>query len=112
MTHGTRARYQAGCHCLPCRAANADYFRQWYKAKQTGDTPLGTRIPAARTHILMKVIRTEGIANQEFASYMGWSGNYSRVKKAKRVTLRTALKVARFYRMRVTDSGADSCVSE
>ncbi|MGP5291660.1 hypothetical protein ACTXL6_16500 [Brachybacterium tyrofermentans] len=25
--HGTRARYQAGCPCTPCRAANAAYDR-------------------------------------------------------------------------------------
>jgi len=25
--HGTRARYVAGCHCLPCTAANRAYRR-------------------------------------------------------------------------------------
>ena len=26
--HGTLARYQSGCHCSPCRAANAKYERE------------------------------------------------------------------------------------
>lgn len=29
MTHGTRSRYQSGCDCLPCRAANASYKNSW-----------------------------------------------------------------------------------
>jgi hypothetical protein len=26
--HGTRARYQGGCHCGDCRTANRDYYRK------------------------------------------------------------------------------------
>lgn len=26
--HGTRSRYQAGCHCDDCRQANAEYHRR------------------------------------------------------------------------------------
>ena len=36
MDHGTRARYNRGCRCKPCTAANADYIQR-YRAngKQT-----------------------------------------------------------------------------
>ena len=27
--HGTRARYQRGCRCEPCREADRQYRRQW-----------------------------------------------------------------------------------
>lgn len=104
MTHGIRTTYLRGCRCVQCRSANAGYWLRWYHAKRSGKPLLGTRVNAARTHILMKVIRTEGISDPEFDALMGWWGHYSRVKRAKRVTLRTACKVARFYRLYVQDS--------
>lgn len=111
-THGTRARYQRGaCRCTRCRAANAAYWLAWYHAKQDGKPLLGTRINAARTHILMKVIRSEAISNGDLDDALDWWGNYARVRKAKRITLRTALKVARFYRLQVAlpfDSSANA----
>lgn len=33
--HGTRATYQAGCTCLPCRAANAHYVKTYIPANWT-----------------------------------------------------------------------------
>lgn len=32
--HGTRARYNQGCRCDRCRAANASYMRQFKKRKR------------------------------------------------------------------------------
>ena len=40
--HGTRSRYIAGCRCLPCRKANATYFREWRRnTGRSGDRPGG-----------------------------------------------------------------------
>ena len=35
--HGTRARYQSGCHCHPCTAANCTYQRV-YRERTTPRT--------------------------------------------------------------------------
>lgn len=104
--HGTRKMYRQGCHCTACRAANAAYWLRWYHAKQAGKPLLGTRISAARTHILMKVLRTEDVTHGELDADLGWWGHYARVRKARRVTLRTALKVSRYCRSRGADSGS------
>jgi hypothetical protein len=37
-SHGTRANYQAGCHCLPCRSAEAGYQASRAQAKAKGLT--------------------------------------------------------------------------
>lgn len=103
MTHGIRATYERGCRCTPCRAANARYWSHWFHARKSGKPLLGSRVNAARTHILMKVIRTEGISHGALDQDLAWWGHYSRVRNARTVTLRTALKVARYYRLRVAD---------
>jgi hypothetical protein len=37
LPHGSRARYVAGCHCAPCRAANTAYNTERAKARARGD---------------------------------------------------------------------------
>lgn len=32
--HGTRTMYLYGCRCDPCRQAEANYHRQWRKARK------------------------------------------------------------------------------
>jgi hypothetical protein len=50
MTHGTRQMYQrAGCHCLPCRAAEAGYRAALRRLHVLGKLPLGATIPARDT---------------------------------------------------------------
>lgn len=98
--HGTRRGYRAGCRCLPCRSANAVYEARRAAARLAGHPFLGSRVSAARTHILLKVIRTEGISNRRlgrelFGSYRA----YKRVHAEAQCELRTALKVQRFYRL-------------
>lgn len=107
--HATRASYQAGCRCVSCRSANAAYEVDYRRLKAEGRSSLGIRIPAARTHILMKVIRGEHWSNHRagrdlFGSYRA----YCKVRRASRVTLRTALRVGRFYRQMVLEPGESS----
>lgn len=106
MTHGTRRAYRQGCTCTLCRAANAAYWSTWYHAKRSGKPLLGTRIPAARTHILMKVIRTEDVSNHQLGrDLFGGYRAYKRIRRGCSVTLRTAFKVQRYYRLIVADQG-------
>lgn len=98
VVHGTRAAYKRGCACLPCRAANAAYVQHYRRTTTTGKRLLGSRIPAARTHILMRALRAE-MSRAELARRLGWhANNYARVQHAATVTLRQALKVLRLYR--------------
>lgn len=102
--HGTRLQYQKGCKCTPCRAANASYWLAWYHAKQSGKPLLGSRISAARTHILMKVIRGEDMSNHRLGrDLFGGYRAYKRIRRERSLTLRTALKVQRYYRLRVAE---------
>lgn len=34
--HGTRAKYQGGCRCLPCRRANAGYTKAYREKVRRG----------------------------------------------------------------------------
>lgn len=49
MTHGTRAAYQAGCPCTPCRSANAAYLSE-QRARIRAGSPGLIDAGAARAH--------------------------------------------------------------
>ena len=49
--HGTRARYRAGCKCLPCRSANSRYCTDRYAAREAGDRRDLVDAKAARRHL-------------------------------------------------------------
>lgn len=36
MTHGTRTTYQSGCRCEDCKAANADFQKQYRSGQRSG----------------------------------------------------------------------------
>lgn len=106
--HGLRASYLAGCRCTPCRAANARYEEARRKAHAAGRPPLGSRIPAARTHILIRVIRTEAAdgrwSNRKLGLHLfGSYRQFKRVRAESTVTLRTHKKVLRFYHLHVAE---------
>lgn len=46
--HGTRQNYLSGCHCLPCRAANAAYEQQRARARAKGLPAWVSAEPARR----------------------------------------------------------------
>jgi hypothetical protein len=50
--HGTRARYRAGCRCLPCRAANSRYEAQRQRLRRQGDWNGIVDAAPVRRHIL------------------------------------------------------------
>lgn len=105
--HGTRAQYRRGCHCTPCRAANAAYMGHYRRRKAQGRQLLGSRIPAAKTHIVMRALRAE-MSRRQLCLRVGWyANNYARIQHAAWITLRTALKVQREARRAaiVDDSG-------
>lgn len=96
--HGTRALYQRGCRCLPCRSANARYWTQWRQQRQAGIVPLGAIVSAARCHIELRALRGEYQTAAALGTALGWHRNTERVRQARRIRLRTALKVHRLFR--------------
>lgn len=97
--HGTRARYRAGCRCLPCRAANAAYDAWLYQQHKIGKRPLGAAVPARRAWEQARRLLIEGFTPGELARLLGTVRvlRFSRQGRG-RITLRTALKVQRIYR--------------
>jgi hypothetical protein len=107
MTHGTRATYRTGCRCTPCRAANAGYWRAWWTATQTGQRPLGARVSAVEAQRLIRLLliewRTLRRAKSALSDALGLQHNLPRLTEQDQITLRTELKVRRFYRSRVLE---------
>jgi alpha-galactosidase len=100
--HGTRATYRtAGCRCTPCRAANAAYWRAWWTATQTGQRPLGARIPAAEAHRVLKLLRLEWPTLGALARALGKHHDLARLRQARTITVRTELRLRQLYRTRV-----------
>lgn len=58
--HGTRARYSAGCHCLPCRAANARYETNRNRQRAYGRTAYVNAAPI-RAHLAALAERGMGV---------------------------------------------------
>lgn len=66
--HGTRANYRSGCHCLPCRVANASY-----EAARARSARLGTvhtvDASASRAHLL--TLQRKGVGYRHAARLAG-----------------------------------------
>ena len=93
--HGTRAGYRAGCHCLPCRAANAAYARGWYRSTQQGKLLLGARCSAVEAWHLLRWLRREGMSRQRLGHEFGIQAARLRGHE---VTWRTMLKLRHLVR--------------
>lgn len=95
--HGTRACYQrAGCHCTPCRAAEAAYRAALRRLQATGKRPLGSLMDAATVRALVKGMRIEKFTFAEIARRLGVK--CQRFQLQDRVTIRRYLAVRRVYR--------------
>ena len=64
--HGTRLKYQGGCRCLVCRAANARYALERLRARSSGDRNGLVRAEVARRHILR--LSRQGVGRQAIAA--------------------------------------------
>ena len=98
MTHGTRSGYQsAGCHCTPCRAAEARYRAALRLAHAKGQVRLGVLVPAEAAYRPLRALRLEQYSWADLARRLGLrSGRLHR--HAGSVRLGTRLRIAALHR--------------
>jgi hypothetical protein len=65
--HGTRARYQLGCHCTVCASANAAYERAWERGIR-GDRVL---VSAKQARRRIRQMLVEGFTLKLIAAEIG-----------------------------------------
>lgn len=85
--HGARARYIAGCRCLPCRAANSRYEAERQRRRKEGDWNGVVSATKARRHIL-KLARL-GIGYKTVADAAGISEHVAhKIRNGQRTQIR------------------------
>lgn len=93
--HGTRSRYQAGCTCLPCRAAEAGY-RAHLRGRQARGLPtLGLLISPATASRRIRQLKLEGYTVARIAALAGWKDRHIRLDRGVRIRLCTYLRIRR-----------------
>lgn len=106
MTHGTRAAYQSGCACTPCRAAEATYRTQLRQRKAKGLPLLGMLVRAVEARRRIRQLKLEGYTAARIAHMAGWKDRHLQVGDRDCVRLATLIRirrVARFAMLEGTD---------
>lgn len=97
LEHATRAMYQAGCRCLRCRAAEAQYRQQLRGLIARGQLPRGRRVPAGWVWRRVRALEAEGYSREQIAAALGLQSRTLQVDH-RRVTVALQLSIERFYR--------------
>jgi hypothetical protein len=96
--HGTRSLYQAGCRCLPCRAANAAYAAQ-LRARHVRDLPtLGQLVSPQQAARRVRQLKLEGYSEARIAAMAGWKNRHLQLDRGLRIRLSTWLRIRRVAR--------------
>lgn len=102
MIHGTRQCYRrAGCHCTPCRAANADYQSRLRADLRAGRFRLGARMDATTAWARIRRLRSEATKGQ-IAQAIGLKRPILELH-TDRITVRNHLKIQRLARLWLSD---------
>lgn len=104
--HGTRAAYQAGCQCLPCRAANAAYIGHLRGLQRRGKSALGQYVSAKATQQRIQQLLQERFTKGEIARCLGLKRRILEVHPDV-VRVKTALRIRLLWRERMTGEGPD-----
>jgi len=92
--HGTRACYKHGCHCLLCRAANAQYIAEYRKDRAHGRRRLCSLISAKEARKRVRQLQAEGVL---VAQQLGLKHPSVRLQ-TDRVTWKKWLKIKALWR--------------
>lgn len=101
MTHGTRTRYQQGCSCTPCRAAEAGYRANLRRLKARGLTPPGTLVNAVQPWYLLKILKPDYGSYGALAQALGRQSKQAQFNR-RQMRASTAQQITLFYQ-RVTE---------
>lgn len=69
--HGTRARYQVSCSCLPCKAAEARYRQKLRCLHRCGTRPLGSVISPIEAYRRIRQLQHEHYTAKQIARALG-----------------------------------------
>lgn len=93
--HGTRARYQHGCGCLPCKAAEATYRAALRGRHLHGKVILGSFVDPKEAARRVRQLRLEGYPKDRIAALAGLHDPQLRFTRQRRIRLLTLLKIRR-----------------
>jgi len=99
MAHGTRANYQHGCRCTPCKAANAQY-QLTYRGLCARNIPRPCAVVSSRpARRLLTGFRREWLSQYRLAHELGKASHSLRIqpKGITRTKLAAIERLARFY---------------
>ena len=92
--HGTRRQYRQGCHCLPCRAANARYEQERARDKAKGIPRLGTLISAKEARKRIQQLTVEHVP---VASRLGLKHHLVRLHPSGQMTYGKWQRIRQLY---------------
>lgn len=93
--HGTRARYQAGCRCTPCRAAEATY-RAGLRQRHLKHLPiLGATCTASEAWARIRVLKQEGFQARQVTHWKDGHWPLRRLTPQTRIRLATLIRLRR-----------------
>ncbi len=108
-SHGTRASYQHGCRCTPCRAANAAYMSDLRTRRAKGVPILGALISAAEAWRGIRQLRGEDFPHQRITGRRADRHPFIRTYAPDlRIRLRTAVRIAELRRFHWLDETGDA----
>jgi hypothetical protein len=106
--HGVRARYQLGCHCLPCRLANAEYEVLYDRQVARQARRQRELVRAKQARAWLRALLAEGFTKAMIARELGVT-QFRGV--GERVTYARHCALERLYQTRVADVDG-TCVTE
>jgi hypothetical protein len=109
--HGTRARYQLACRCLPCRLANAEYTVLYRRLERRHQRPARALVDGKTARSWVRAMLAEGFTKVLIARELGtkeFRGVGALVTVARHQALERlyATRVADPYRGGVTEYAA------
>jgi len=110
--HGVRARYQLGCHCLPCRLANAEYEVLYDRLARRQTRPGRALVDGKAARAWLRTMLTEGFTQAMIARELGTTPNaFRNGLRGRRMTWARYQALERLYRTRVAVPDG-TCVTE
>lgn len=106
MIHGTRSSYQAGCDCLPCKAAEAAYRADLRRRHLKRLPILGALVSPVEARRRVRQLKLEEYTVARIAQLAGWRNGRVQLGQRERIRLSTLVRIRRVARFAMLE-GAD-----